>query len=98
MAASADTGCGILARVQIGWIQLRPMFSPARSIVALLLTAFIWHGGTGTAAEPRPQKPAAYTDPASAGPDFLLQGEYEGEGCGAQVIALGNRKFRFVGW
>ncbi len=39
-----------------------------------------------------------FTDPASAGADFLLQGEYAGENCGAQVIALGGGKFRLVGW
>ncbi len=38
------------------------------------------------------------TDPAEAGPDFLLQGEYAGENCGAQVIALGDGKFHLVGW
>lgn len=47
---------------------------------------------TVTAAEP------AITDPAAAGEDFKIQGEYAGESCGAQVIALGGGKFRLVGW
>ncbi len=40
----------------------------------------------------------AFTDPASAGPDFAVQGEYTGQGCAAQVIALGDGKFHVVGW
>ena len=39
-----------------------------------------------------------FTDPAAAGVDFQIQGEYSGENCGAQVIALGGGKFRLVGW
>ncbi len=52
------------------------------------------------------QGAAVFTDPASAGPDFALQGEYQGtvgvkEGTklfGAQVIALGKGEFRIVGY
>lgn len=49
------------------------------------------------AAEPH----AAFTDPAQAGPDFLVQGEYAGTlsngfALATQVIALGNGKFEGV--
>ncbi len=40
----------------------------------------------------------SFTDPAAAGADYTIQGEYAGEGSGAQVIALGDGKFRVVGW
>jgi hypothetical protein len=40
----------------------------------------------------------AFTDPAAAGADFAIQGEYVGENCAAQVIALGDGKFRIVGF
>jgi hypothetical protein len=45
--------------------------------------------------KPAPKKqPAAITDPAAAGPDFKVQGEYASEGkLGAQVVAKGDGKF-----
>ena len=39
-----------------------------------------------------------FIEPEAAGPDFAVQGEYVGEGCAAQVIALGAGKFHIVGW
>ena len=39
-----------------------------------------------------------FTDSDAAGPDFAVQGEYEGHECGAQVIALGGGRFHIVGW
>ena len=39
-----------------------------------------------------------FIEPDQAGPDFAVQGEYVGENCGAQVIALGGGKFHIVGW
>lgn len=43
-------------------------------------------------------KPKAVTDASEAGSDFAIQGEYVDERCAAQVIALGEGKFRVVGW
>src|SRR5258706_15192158 len=39
-----------------------------------------------------------FLEPETAGPDFAIQGEYVGEKCGAQVIALGGGKFHIAGW
>lgn len=40
----------------------------------------------------------AFIDPDNAGSDFAVQGEYVGDNCAAQVIALGGGKFHIVGW
>lgn len=41
----------------------------------------------------KPKAPPPVTDPAKAGPDYMVQGEYEGDKIGAQVVALGDDKF-----
>ncbi|MDB6173312.1 MAG: hypothetical protein JWL59_2623 [Chthoniobacteraceae bacterium] len=46
----------------------------------------------------RAADPQTFLTPAEAGPDYAVQGDYQGDKCGAQVIALGNNKFRVVGW
>ncbi|HET6246145.1 MAG TPA: DUF1080 domain-containing protein [Tepidisphaeraceae bacterium] len=50
--------------------------------------------------EEKPKKEATFTDPAKAGIDYKLQGEYEGTAgsakWGAQVIAMGDGKFHAV--
>lgn len=71
------------------------------AVTALLVVASLQ---LGTAA---PKKGATYTDPQEAGIDFKIQGEYVGEYTdsegetekfGVQVIALGDGKFRAVGY
>lgn len=64
--------------------------SPRAFSALLCLLSF-----TLTAAE---NKDETYIDPDNAGPDFAIQGEYVGENCAAQVIALGEGKFHIVGW
>jgi hypothetical protein len=55
-------------------------------------------GGLLTAADTNP----AFTNPAEAGPDFAVQGEYVGsvgdQKWGVQVVALGEGKFDIVGF
>jgi hypothetical protein len=51
-------------------------------------------------AAPKPPPPKAYTNPAEAGPDLTMQGEWVGESgddkWGIQVIALGKEGFKAV--
>jgi hypothetical protein len=58
------------------------------AILVLGLVAICWAGEGDK---------QAFTDPAKAGPDFAIQGEYEGKvgdkAYGAQVVALGDGKF-----
>ncbi|MEX2139829.1 MAG: DUF1080 domain-containing protein [Pirellulales bacterium] len=67
---------------------------------------FVLSVATLVAAASAQEKGKAYTDPAKVDEDFALQGEYSGEvktqdgdlKVGAQVIALGDGKFRMVGF
>ena len=58
----------------------------------LLLATVLALSGAACAADSK----ATFTNPAEAGPDFAIQGEYETTGVAAQVIALGDGKFRLV--
>ncbi len=66
------------------------------------LTLGLTHGGQIAVADDATKE--IYTDPEEVPRDYKIQGEYEGtageEGVtyGAQVIALGNGKFRLVGY
>ncbi len=72
-----------------------------RHLLLALVFAFGWttfgnHSSTGLASEL-----PSFTDPAEAGPDFQVQGEYAGNvgsdfRVGVQVFALGNREFQGV--
>lgn len=64
------------------------------------LLAFLSLLPLSTIAFAEDKKPAedTFIEPEAAGPDFVIQGEYVGEGCAAQVIALGGGKFHIVGW
>lgn len=63
-----------------------PKFFPLAALAALIVQM------------PFASAEEGFTDPDAAGPDFAIQGEYQGHECAAQVIALGAGKFRIVGW
>jgi len=65
-------------------------FLPILLTLPLALSAF--------AEEKAPAPQDTFLEPEAAGPDFATQGEYTGEKCAAQVIALGAGKFHIVGW
>jgi len=72
------------------------------SLIACLCGVLVLLGGT--AAQDKkddkkdPKKANTFTNPSEAGPDFVIQGEYEGEAAGkgkygVQVVAKGDGKF-----
>src|SRR6266851_3258632 len=68
---------------------------------SLLFIVCLTAAGSLIAADPpkeKPKKPEAETflDAAKAGPDYADQGEYSNDWGGAQVIALGDSRFRLV--
>lgn len=75
-------------------------FSSTFALAAVVLMAAVLAQAVSFAADD-PKSPAAITDPAKAGPDFKVQGEYEGEvgeqatkqKLGLQIIAQGDGKF-----
>jgi hypothetical protein len=76
----------------------------AAGLTATFVLAFV----SGALAQARQQnRPPAITDPAKAGPDFELQGEYAGsvympgtgsQFAGLQIVALGDGKFDAVAY
>ena len=80
----------------------RPPSVPRMKFTAVLLAvavAFAFATSPLIAADAAKPKPVAYlteADARAAGPDYELQGEYADAGLGAQIIALGDIKFRLV--
>src|SRR6266581_2178534 len=74
---------------------LRIMKLAPRCLLGVLLTI---HFHLTAAADDKPAKPApqTYLTIETASPDYADQGEYSNDWGGAQVIALGNDRFRLV--
>ncbi len=73
------------------------------NLLFLLTASLSVPGAPLTTAFGADQDGPTITDPADAGPDFAIQGEYvgvveDGDTWGAQIIALGEGKFRCVGY
>ncbi|MCX7872690.1 MAG: DUF1080 domain-containing protein [Verrucomicrobiae bacterium] len=71
-------------------------------LFAILINANLFAQNTGGGAQtqqqpkPKPPPPPTYLTPETAGQDWLDQGEYVNNWGGAQIIALGNDRFRMV--
>jgi len=63
-------------------------------LLATLIAAF--EISAAEAEQPEKPKPQTFLTIETAGPDYLAQGEYLNDWGGAQVIALGDDKFRLV--
>jgi hypothetical protein len=70
------------------------------ALLALLSLASVVSLQAAEPAKPKPPEPPTFTTIETAGPDYALQGEYEGSlaagKLGVDVIALGDDKFRAV--
>jgi hypothetical protein len=67
------------------------------SLMAALTLGLALVATSGRAFQEKKERPPEFTDAASAGPDFAVQGEYEGDAgkdkLAAQVVAKGDGKF-----
>lgn len=82
------------------------MLRRAFPLELILLGLCLLAAGVSLAAEEPAEENPVYTDPAAAGEEYAIQGEYSGEiprdegafTLGVQVIALGGGKFRAVAY
>lgn len=76
-------------------------FGRWRQLLFALVFAFVCDTSEAFSSTGPPSELPTFTDPAEAGPDFQVQGEYAGNvgsdfPVGVQVIALGNHEFQGV--